>query len=290
MRAGLFIGPLDNWLTNNGFDWAVTLGNILFAFLLAGIAAGAVGRAAGAIASGRLKKLHADQPKTAQRIETAVSVFASISKYVFYFIALAVSAGELGLASAMNSMLAAAGIGTLALGIGAQSLIGDIVTGLFLLFEDQLAVGDYVLVGDVEGTVEELTLRTVTISGWKGERTIIPNGQVKKVVNYSRHDYLAVVEIDIDRMTDANRAAALLGEEMQRVLDGMGISAPLRSWGVVRADKDSVTIRASVPTTVENQWQIQRETLNGVSRRFSEEGIPQPICRHIIKESDSLGN
>ena len=157
----------------------------------------------------------------------------------FIFIAIAVSIGELGLAGAMNSMLAAAGIGTLALGIGAQSLIGDIVTGMFLLFEDQLSVGDYVSIGGVEGTVEEMTLRTVTLQGWRGEKTMIPNGQVKTVVNYSRRDYLAVVEMNIAQEADADRAMAIMHEELEKVIASFGIEAPIQDWGVVAENADS---------------------------------------------------
>lgn len=87
---------------------------------------------------------------------------------------------------------------------------------MFLLFEDQLSVGDYVSIGGVEGTVEEMTLRTVTLQGWRGEKTMIPNGQVKTVVNYSRRDYLAVVEMNIAQEADADRAMAIMHEELER--------------------------------------------------------------------------
>lgn len=209
----------------------------------------------------------------------------SISRYVFYFIAIAVSIGELGLAGAMNSMLAAAGIGTLALGIGAQSLIGDIVTGMFLLFEDQLSVGDYVSIGGIEGTVEEMTLRTVTLQGWRGEKTMIPNGQVKTVVNYSRRDYLAVVEMNIAQEANAERAMAIMHEELEKVIASFGIEAPIQDWGVVAENADSVTLRISVPTDATNQWKIQRGTIAAAKKRFREEGIDGPTDRHIIKES-----
>lgn len=148
MKLLLLIGPLDKLLADKGLSWLTTAGNIALAFLMAHVAVKAVGKVAKTIANGRFKKVQ-DQPYFTHRVDTAVSLAVSISRYVFYFIAIAVSIGELGLAGAMNSMLAAAGIGTLALGIGAQSLIGDIVTGMFLLFEDQLSVGDYVSIGGI---------------------------------------------------------------------------------------------------------------------------------------------
>ena len=284
MKLLLLIGPLDKLLADKGLAWLTSAGNIALAFLIAHVAVKAVGKVAKTIANGRFKKAQ-DQPYFTHRVDTAVSLAVSISRYVFYFIAIAVSIGELGLAGAMNSMLAAAGIGTLALGIGAQSLIGDIVTGMFLLFEDQLSVGDYVSIGGVEGTVEEMTLRTVTLQGWRGEKTMIPNGQVKTVVNYSRRDYLAVVEMNIAQEANADRAMAIMHEELEKTIASFGIAAPIQDWGVVADNADSVTLRISVPTDATNQWKIQRGTIAAAKKRFREEGIDGPTDRHIIKES-----
>ena len=275
MKLLLLIGPLDKLLADKGLSWLTSAGNIALAFLIAHVAVKAVGKVAKTIANGRFKKVQ-DQPYFTHRVDTAVSLAGSISRYVFYFIAIA---------GAMTSMLAAAGIGTLALGIGAQSLIGDIVTGMFLLFEDQLSVGDYVSIGGIEGTVEEMTLRTVTLQGWKGEKTMIPNGQVKTVVNYSRRDYLAVVEMNIAQEADADRAMAIMHEELEKVIASFGIEAPIQDWGVVAENADSVTLRISVPTDATNQWKIQRGTIAAAKKRFREEGIDGPTDRHIIKES-----
>lgn len=156
---------------------------------------------------------------------------------------------------------------------------------MFLLFEDQLSVGDYVSIGGIEGTVEEMTLRTVTLQGWRGEKTMIPNGQVKTVVNYSRRDYLAVVEMNIAQEANADRAMAIMHEELEKVIASFGIEAPIQDWGVVAENADSVTLRISVPTDATNQWKIQRGTIAAAKKRFREEGIDGPTDRHIIKES-----
>ena len=122
MKLLLLIGPLDKLLADKGLSWLTSAGNIALAFLMAHVAVKAVGKVAKTIANGRFKKVQ-DQPYFTHRVDTAVSLAVSISRYVFYFIAIAVSIGELGLAGAMNSMLAAAGIGTLALGIGAAVMV-----------------------------------------------------------------------------------------------------------------------------------------------------------------------
>ena len=111
MKLLLLIGPLDKLLADKGLSWLTSAGNIALAFLIAHVAVKAVGKVAKTIANGRFKKVQ-DQPYFTHRVDTAVSLAVSISRYVFYFIAIAVSIGELGLAGAMNSMLAAAGIGS----------------------------------------------------------------------------------------------------------------------------------------------------------------------------------
>ena len=194
--VGLLIPALDALMDSLNLGWISTLINIVLAFVLARILTQLTGKVLQKTYKRRALRFAHDDT-AARRIETGVTLCQGIAKYVFYFIAVAISIGELGLTSAMASMLAAAGIGTLAIGIGAQSLIGDITSGFFMLFEDELAVGDYVLIAGVEGIVEEVTLRTVTVRGFRGEKNIIPNGQIKAIVNYSRDDYLAVIELAV---------------------------------------------------------------------------------------------
>ena len=169
----LLIPALDALMDSLNLGWISTLINIVLAFVLARILTQLTGKVLQKTYKRRALRFAHDDT-AARRIETGVTLCQGIAKYVFYFIAVAISIGELGLTSAMASMLAAAGIGTLAIGIGAQSLIGDITSGFFMLFEDELAVGDYVLVAGVEGIVEEVTLRTVTVRGFRGEKNIIP--------------------------------------------------------------------------------------------------------------------
>ena len=148
MGVSLLIKPLNDLLEAASLGWLTPLINILLAFLLAGVGVRIAQRTIAMLARSRIKRC-TDNDSAVRRIETGVSILGGVFKYLFFFVAIAIAAGELGLSGAMKSMLAAAGIGTLAIGIGAQSLIGDIVTGCFMLFEDELSVGDYVKVADV---------------------------------------------------------------------------------------------------------------------------------------------
>src|SRR5690625_2734204 len=102
----------------------------------------------------------------------------------------------------ISALLAGAGIAGLAIGFGAQSLVKDIISGFFIIFENQFSVDDYVVVADAEGTVEEIGLRTTKIRSWTGEENVIPNGNITQVINYSVHNGLSVVDVNIPYETD----------------------------------------------------------------------------------------
>src|SRR5699024_712864 len=91
-----------------------------------------------------------------------------------------------------------------------QNLVRDIISGFFIIFEDQFSVGDYVVVSDAEGTVEEIGLRTTKIKSWTGEQNVIPNGNITQVVNYSIHNGLAVVDINVPYENDISTAEKII--------------------------------------------------------------------------------
>lgn len=287
MKACLFIKPVEEVLTNLGLEWVIAVLDIIIIFIIARIAVGIVNRVLQSI-SARQKKRLGENDHALRRTETAITLISALAKYVFYFVAIALAIGELGLGSAMASMLAAAGIGTLAIGIGAQSLIGDVTTGLFMLFEDQIAVGDYVILAGVEGIVKDVSLRTVTVEGFTGERHIIPNGQIKEVTNFSRTDYVAYFEMDVSREADADRALDIMMEEMQRVYDASDDPAkqPPEKVGIARLMGNTMTLRVTMRCSAMSQWGMVRAARIACNRRFLEENIPAPTERtRIIKEN-----
>lgn len=159
-----------------------------------------------------LRLQYASEDK-AKRIQTANTVIVSVSRYALWFVAICLCIGELGLGNTMKSLLVTAGIGGVAIGFGAQNLIKDVLAGLFMLFEDQLAVGDFVTIRDITGTVDSIGLRSTAIKGFRGELNIIPNGSIETITNYSRSEYLAIIYVDIAHDADAYRALKLMQEE-----------------------------------------------------------------------------
>ena len=277
MNACLFIKPLDEKLTELGLGWAVAVIDILLIFLLARICVALTGKLLRSI-SARYKKRLGDDDHAFRRTETALTLINGLAKYVFYFIAIALAIGELGLGSAMASMLAAAGIGTLAIGLGAQSIISDVAAGLFIIFEDQIAVGDYVILAGVEGYVDEVSLRTITIRGFNGERHIIPNGQIKEVTNFSRTDYIAFFDMEVSRDADADRALDIMMEEAERIYQTSDDPAkkPPERLGIAAMAGNSMTLRIIMHCSAVRQWATLRAVRYACNRRFHEEGITAP--------------
>lgn len=151
----LFIDAVDELLSEKGLGFVTNIINIAFIVLLAILITKGVRRLMQRLRSSRRIS---DDPVKQKRAETAETLMASIIKYVTYFIAAALIASELGFGASVRSLLAAAGIGGIVIGIGAQSLISDIVNGFFFLFEDQFSVGDMIDAGGITGTVESIGL------------------------------------------------------------------------------------------------------------------------------------
>ncbi len=278
MPVSLFIKQLDDLLAENGLAFVSTVLDIVITFALAWLIVALVQRAARSLVSRRASGL---EEMKARRLTTAVTLITHAVKYVAYFIAIAIAVGELGYAGAMNSMLAAAGIGSLAVGIGAQSIIKDVTAGLTLLFEDQLAVGDYISAAGVTGTVEAITLRATTVRCYGGEVSVIPNGSITVLTNYSRTDSLAIVEFPIAYEADAERALALMREEAEAYhaeLGDIAVEKP-EVVGAVQLSGGEMVLRAVQRVKPLEHWAVQRELTRRIAARFVQEGIALPRTR-----------
>jgi len=130
-----------------------------------------------------------------RRQNTMLKLLENVLAYVVYFAAI------VAVLSAMNikvaGLLAGAGVLGLAVGFGAQNFVRDVITGFFIIFEDQFSVGDYVRIGQAEGTVQEIGLRTTKLKGLNGEIHIFPNGTIVEIVNFSLNNSIAIVDVSV---------------------------------------------------------------------------------------------
>ncbi len=213
-----------------------------------------------------------------QRAEAIGSVLGSFATVTVYSIAVLLILGQLGVN--LGPLLASAGIVGVALGFGAQTLVKDLIAGLFMLLEDQYGVGDVVEVGETGGTVEAVGLRVTTIRDNHGVLWYIRNGEITNVGNKSQGWTMVVVDVPIgfasvDRAVEVLReAAAGLAEDPEYAED---LIEPPDVLGVEQITVDGAVLRATVKTASDAQWRIGRELRRRLTEALGEAGIPGQI-------------
>jgi len=189
-----------------------------------------------------------------------------------------------------SAILASAGILGLAVGFGAQNLVKDIIGGFFIIFEDQFTVGDYVEAAGSTGVVEEIGLRTCKIRQWTGQLHIIPNGEIKKVVNYNRGHMMALAVVGVAYEEDVDRALEVLRQECEtahREVQAI-VEVPVVQ-GVVSLGDFAVNIRTVAATLPGEQWAVERELLRRFKNALDRAGIEIPYPRRVIQYREEYG-
>lgn len=223
-------------------------------------------------------KLRMDESKST----TLSGILKSLIKYVVYIIMGISILNVLNIPTA--PLLATAGLGSLALGFGAQSLVKDVFTGFFILFEDQYGVGDLVTIGGMNGTVTELGLRITKLKAFSGDIYIIPNGEIKTVTNHSKGDSRAVVDVGIAYEEDAERAMAVLREVAEGYYNNNQEAIVERPevLGIVQFNESDVLIRTIIQTKPLMHWKTERELRKLVLEAFKGQGIEIAYPKRVI--------
>jgi len=186
----------------------------------------------------------------------------------------------------IGPLLAGVGVVGLAVSFGAQSLVKDVISGFFVLLENQFAVGDVVTIDGTSGKVERMTLRVVMLRDLSGVLHIIPNGGITKVSNMTRGFARTVVDVgvayeeNLDRALDVLRdvSAAFAADPAWR----SAFSEPPQVLGVEALADSSVNIRVVLPTAAGRQWDVGREFRRRVKNRFDAEGISIPFPQRTV--------
>lgn len=177
-------------------------------------------------------------------------------------------------------ILATAGIGGLAVGFGAQSLVKDVISGFFILVEDQVRIGDVVEIDGRGGQVERITLRTISLRDMAGNVHVIPNGSVTVVMNMTKDYSRYVFDIGIAYREDPDEIFAVLrgiDDEMRRDPKFRdAILEPLEILGVDSFADSAVILKARIKTRPIKQWEVGREFNRRMKKRFDELGIEIP--------------
>ena len=219
-----------------------------------------------------------------QKALTIGEVLKSILKYTVYIIGIGAMLYDI----LAKIPVALASAGGFAIGLGAQSLVKDIINGFFVLFEDQYGVGDHVTIGEFSGIVESIGIRTTILRDFTGDLHLIPNGSVLEVTNHSRGDIRFIVDVEIayeENIDEAieviKRASALFNKKHQDKLRG-----EIEVLGVLSLNASGVTIRVIGRAEPLSQWEMERELRKDIKVALDEANIeiPYPKTTIINKE------
>lgn len=218
-----------------------------------------------------LRRKKATRGESVRQEETVRSLSISVVNYLMYFLIALVVLRIFGID--LTSILAVAGIGSIAIGFGAQTLIKDIISGMFLWFEGNLNVGDVVTLAGYTGTVESISLRTTALRGTDGRLYSIPNGDVRTVICRSRGQQVAQVNVTIAHGQDLYRAKEVIEDECRQLAERLSLDSVPVVYPAIANDARCVTMRVEYPCDVNRDWPLEREIRLSVYDRLRREDI-----------------
>jgi moderate conductance mechanosensitive channel len=214
-----------------------------------------------------------------QRAETIGSVLRSIASFVIFGLAFVTALAELGFE--LGPILASAGVAGVALGFGAQSLVRDFLSGIFMILEDQYGVGDLIDTGEAIGTVEEVSLRITRLRDSSGVVWYVRNGEILRVGNHSQGWSTAIVDVSIAYTQDIPPVLELIRVTADELAEDEGwrdriLEDPVVA-GVESVTGAAVTIRVIVKCTPNEHYAVQRELRERIKEAFDREGVQVPV-------------
>lgn len=215
--------------------------------------------------------------KNDRRRRTIGKLAANAVTYTVNFLVILLILEQLGFS--LMPLLAGVGVVGLAIGFGAQNLVRDVISGFFILFEDQFGVGDVIQTGNYKGTVEEIGLRTTRIRSWSGETHIIPNGKIESVTNYSQHNAV-IVDVSVPYEADVDQAVQVIRDAMRRA--HQRCDALLREpevLGVQSLEENSAVIRLFAVCAPNRHFAAAKRLQEDVRSALGEAGIDAPYPR-----------
>lgn len=232
----------------------------------------------------RLKMMRERKARAAQRAETLGIVLRSLLSSIVWVVAGTMILGELGINLA--PLIASAGIAGIAVGFGAQSVVRDFLAGVFVLIEDHYGVGDYIDAGEASGTVELVSLRATRMRDASGVLWIVPNGEIKRVGNYSQLYSQTRMRFEVAYDTDLDLAMQVIKDVLDEVWhenreDATVIEEPT-VLGVDDFAESAVVISAVIKTDPSEQWNVGREIRYRIKKAFDEHDIEIPFPQRTI--------
>jgi len=252
---------------------------ILVIFVLSKIAIVVMNRVVG-----NIFKVYPRFKMDGKKSDTLVGILKSIIKYAVYIIMGISILDTLNIPT--QPILATAGLGSIAIGFGAQSLVKDVFNGFFILYEDQYGVGDFITINGVTGTVEYIGLRITRIRSFIGELHIIPNGEIKIVTNASKGNSLAIVDVGVAYESDQEKALSVLTTIANLYFENNKdkVAEKPEVLGIIKLGESDVIIRTIIRTHPLMHWKVEREMRMHILETFKTENIEIPYPRRVMLE------
>lgn len=271
-RTGVHLNTLSTWLFGSGLKILLT---VLIAQALVRMTTLLVRRFEHEMSVGT----NLDAIERGKRARTLGSVVQNVVTVLVIGIALLMVLGQFGLD--ITPVLTTAGIAGLAVGFGAQTLVRDIISGFFLILENQVRVGDAAGINGTDGIVEAINLRTIVLRDIEGTVHVFPNGAINTLANRSKDYSYYVLELSVSYYDDSDRIAETVrevGASLQAdPAFGPAILAPIEVLGVDAFTEWSVKMKARIKTVPLKQWEVGRELRRRIIKAFAQRGFAVPF-------------
>lgn len=217
------------------------------------------------------------------RISSLNTFVLAVYDFVAWFVIAIASISKLGVD--VTSLLTVAGVGGIAIGLGAQTLVKDMLAGLLFFLEDQYQPGDIITVAGVSGEVEKMTLRVTELREFSGDLHVIPNGEIRSVTNSTRAFHRAIVDLSVDYGEALDNVTRVLNDELAKCYPGIeGLNAVPVCLGVTKLADSGVEMRVVAECAVKQHWAVERELRRRIKDRFDSEGIALSLPQIVLHE------
>jgi moderate conductance mechanosensitive channel len=280
-RTGVSLKTLGEWAFSTGWRIPVI---ILVAYALVRMTALLVSRFEHELST----RTTLDALERAKRARTLGAVVNKVTTVLITGIALLMVLDVFNIS--ITPVLTGAGIVGLAVGFGAQTLVRDIISGFFLILEDQVRVGDVAAINGTGGLVEAINLRTIVLRDVEGTVHVFPNGAIQTLANKSKDFSYYVIDLDISYREDPDRVARVLQEISEEMHADPAfapwILEPLEILGVDAFRDWSMVMKMRIKTVPLKQWDVGREFRKRIRKRFDAAGIEMPFPERVITIRD----
>lgn len=221
---------------------------------------------------------------TEKRLRTLTSVLRTVAVIGIWGLVIVSTLNELGFN--IGPLLAGAGIAGLAVGFGAQNLVRDVISGFFMILENQVRVGDVAEVNGTGGLVENITFRTIILRDIEGVVHVFPHGSVTTLANRTMYWSAYVMDVGVSYTTDIDRTIQVMKNVYQDLVSDPAYAAkilePIEVFGVDRYGASEIVIKARIKTRPIEQWNVGREYRRRLKYAFDREGIEIPFPQRTL--------